>query len=126
MSRVEFSAHHTSHSLGTLICPSQGLRLMQTEDALLCPGADSFAIRNRVPRFVSGSKYSDAFGAQWKKYRLTQLDSYTGTSISRDRLRCCLGEELWQTLAGKTVLECGCGAGRFTEILLGQGAITTS
>jgi SAM-dependent methyltransferase len=37
-----------------------------------------------------------------------------------------LGEELASTIAGKQVLECGCGAGRFTEILLALGAYVTS
>jgi SAM-dependent methyltransferase len=57
---------------------------------------------------------------------LTQLDSFTGHPISRDRLRRCLGDALWQTLRGRDVLECGCGAGRFTEVLLAQGARVTS
>jgi 2-polyprenyl-3-methyl-5-hydroxy-6-metoxy-1,4-benzoquinol methylase len=74
---------------------------------------------------VKSSKYAAAFGAQWKKYRRTQLDSYTGTSISRDRARRCIGEDLWAEFAGKQVLECGCGAGRFTETLLDRGAYGT-
>jgi SAM-dependent methyltransferase len=37
-----------------------------------------------------------------------------------------MGEELLATLSGKSVLECGCGAGRFTEVLLGKGAQLTS
>ncbi|HEY0787434.1 MAG TPA: methyltransferase domain-containing protein, partial [Thermoanaerobaculia bacterium] len=72
------------------------------------------------------SSYADAFGAQWRRYSRTQLDSYTGTTISRDRLRRCLGEELWEGLSGRKVLEAGCGAGRFTEVLLERGAILTS
>jgi 2-polyprenyl-3-methyl-5-hydroxy-6-metoxy-1,4-benzoquinol methylase len=60
--------------------------------------------------------YATAFGNQWYTYRRTQLDSYTGCTYSRDRLdRCVCGLE---TLRGKTVLEVGAGAGRFTEILL--------
>lgn len=37
-----------------------------------------------------------------------------------------LGPTLWNTLDGKVVLECGCGAGRFTEVLLERGAIVHS
>jgi SAM-dependent methyltransferase len=33
---------------------------------------------------------------------------------------------LWAELDGKQVLECGCGAGRFTEVLLGQRAHVVS
>lgn len=41
-------------------------------------------------------------------------------------MRRTLGETLWNALAGKRVLECGCGAGRFTEVLLQRGAYVTS
>ncbi len=78
-----------------------------------------------IPRFA-GSAYTAAFGAQWNRYRRTQLDSYTGTTISRDRARRCLGERLWETLSGAQVLEAGCGAGRFSEVLLARGAYVTS
>jgi 2-polyprenyl-3-methyl-5-hydroxy-6-metoxy-1,4-benzoquinol methylase len=79
-----------------------------------------------IPRFVPAKTYADHFGEQWKRYRQTQLDSYTGIPISRTRLRRCLGEEVWKRLAGLDVLECGCGAGRFTEVLLDEGARVTS
>ncbi len=65
-------------------------------------------------------------GLQWNKYRQTQLDSFTKQPISRDRLVRCIGETLWRDIAGKQVLEAGCGAGRFTEILLAAGARVTS
>jgi len=41
-------------------------------------------------------------------------------------MRRCFGEDAWNALAGKQVLEAGCGAGRFTEVLLKQGANVTS
>ena len=63
------------------------------------------------------TSYATAFGSQWQKYRRTQLDSYTGQPYSRQRLQRCLGESL-DLLRGAAVLEVGCGAGRFTEILL--------
>lgn len=65
--------------------------------------------------------YADSFGLQWNVFRKTQLDSHTGLPISEDRLKRCLGP-VWDSLASMTVLECGCGAGRFTEVLLRQGA----
>jgi SAM-dependent methyltransferase len=107
-------------------CPAHQKPLINRGGALSCPDGDSFLIKRGIPRFVTGPNYADAFGAQWKRYRLAQLDSYTGVPITRDRARRCLGEELWTGLAGKQVLECGCGAGRFTEILLDRGAYVTS
>src|SRR5262249_53083355 len=72
------------------------------------------------------NNYAAAFGAQWKKYRLTQLDSYTKLPISRTRALRCIGEENVGWIGGKRVLECGCGAGRFTEVLLSLGASVIS
>src|SRR5256885_5645773 len=73
--------------------------------------------------------YADAFGLQWNTFRKTQLDSYCGTNISLRRARRCIGPEAWAFLQdhpGSEVLEAGCGAGRFTEILLATGARVTS
>jgi SAM-dependent methyltransferase len=105
-----------------LICTADGQTLQAKPDALICANGHSYAVVNGIPRFVGGSTYADHFGAQWNRYRETQLDSYTGRPITADRIRRCLGEELWNSLPGKTVLECGCGAGRFTEVLLGREA----
>jgi SAM-dependent methyltransferase len=95
-------------------------------DRLTCPAGEAIPVRDGIPRFAGGSNYADHFGLQWNRYRSTQLDSVAGHSLSRDRLRRCMGEDLWGTLGGSRVLECGCGAGRFTEVLLAQGASVTS
>jgi len=89
--------------------------------ALVCPRGCRAPIIRNVPRFVDSDDYAAAFGWQWTHFRRSQLDSYTGTSISRDRLTRCLGGSL-SVVRGQTVLEAGCGAGRFTEILLEAGA----
>ncbi len=85
-----------------------------------------YAVRLSIPRVVeSESNYADAFGEQWKHFRSTQLDSHSGITISRDRLYRCLGSDLVERLGQNDrmqVLEAGCGAGRFTEILLGFSA----
>jgi 2-polyprenyl-3-methyl-5-hydroxy-6-metoxy-1,4-benzoquinol methylase len=106
-----------------VVCPEDSSNLMPESDAaLLCGKGHRFPVRLGIPRLVPESNYADAFGAQWHHYRLTQLDSYTGTHLSRDRLRRCLGEEVCRELErpdGRLqVLEAGCGAGRFTEVLL--------
>jgi SAM-dependent methyltransferase len=75
---------------------------------------------------VRATNYADPFGLQWNRYRVVQLDSYTGHPFSRERLQRCGGEELWRHLQGAHVLEAGCGAGRFTEVLLAEGASVTS
>ncbi len=107
-------------------CPQHKKLLSEQDDRLCCTEGHAFLRINHIPRFVSGSLYADAFGEQWKRYRLTQLDSYTSTTISKDRLYRCLGEPLRTSLKDRHVLECGCGAGRFTELLLELGASVTS
>lgn len=74
-----------------------------------------------VPRFVSPDNYAVSFGIQWNHFRKTQLDSCSGLSISADRFLASTG---WspEALAGKTVLDVGCGAGRFAEVALSFGA----
>src|ERR687888_652824 len=45
----------------------------------------SYPIIRAIPRFVSPANYADNFSFQWNRFRRTQLDSCTGTTISRDR-----------------------------------------
>ncbi len=85
----------------------------------------SYPIIRGIPRFVGAENYSDDFGAQWNRFPMTQLDSFTGLDISESRLARCLRGNL-TNLKGKKVLEAGSGAGRFTEILLKYGAIVHS
>lgn len=73
-----------------------------------------------IPRFVPPDNYAQNFGLQWQIHRNTQLDSYTGTTYSRDRI---FATTNWPTnLTGQRILEAGSGAGRFTEILASTGA----
>lgn len=93
--------------------------LLTTEDGAQYP------IVRGVPRFVPKENYANNFGFQWNRFRETQLDSHTGVPISRDRF---YRSTEWSPddLRDKTVLEVGCGAGRFTEILLSAGAIVVA
>lgn len=104
-----------------LKCPTDGLKLKDRGEEFQCQNGCVWKIVNSIPRFVKGKgNYAASFGVQWQVWRKTQLDSYTGTRISYDRVRRCLGEELWRQLSSSSpcnVLEAGCGAGRFTEVL---------
>src|ERR1041385_6119934 len=104
-----------------LRCLTHQQPLTQGDANLTCPDGCAIPIINNIPRFVSLENYADAFGRQWNKFRKTQLDSYTGTTLSRDRLAGALGGSL-DVIKGKSVLEVGCGAGRFTEVMLKAGA----
>src|SRR5260370_12043780 len=82
-----------------------------------CSEGCRWSIGGGIPRFVGENNYASSFGVQWNKYPRTEVDSYTGKSYSRDGLERCLGAPL-ESLHGKVVLECGSGAGRFTELLI--------
>ncbi len=105
--------------------PIGGGLLTRDDDALLGADGTRYPIVDGIPRFVPASGYADDFGAQWKRFPRTQLDSHSGLTISEDRLARCLRGEL-AALSGKRVLEAGSGAGRFTEVLRRAGAVVHS
>ena len=92
---------------GELICSLDGRRV---------------PIRGCIPRFHEGGEYVASFGKQWNRFRRTQIDKFNGTSLSRDRF---YAGTRWRAeeIQGTRVLEVGCGAGRFTQILLDAGAV---
>lgn len=85
-----------------------------------------YKIVNGIPRILdSDTNYSDNFGLQWNKFKKTQFDSYTGLPLSGKRF---WNNTKWakEELKGKVILEAGCGAGRFTEVLVSTGATVVS
>lgn len=118
--------------LQLLRCPTTGQRLTLEADANNSQlidvgwlasedGQYRYPIRNGIPRFVPQSNYADNFGMQWNHFRKTQLDSHSGHPISADRFWKATG---WrpEDISGQWVLDVGCGAGRFAEIVLKAGA----
>jgi SAM-dependent methyltransferase len=121
-----------SEVLDILRCPQTGQRLLLSEPEyreeriragwlVSEDGKHRYPIRNFIPRFVPESNYADNFGLQWNKFPHTQLDSYSGFPISANRFWKVTG---WhpEEIAGKWVLDVGCGAGRFAEVALQAGA----
>jgi SAM-dependent methyltransferase len=114
------------NKLALLRCTSCGNGDLEFDaDALQCASCGTvFPILRGIPRFVRDDDYAGSFGLQWNVHAQTQLDSFTNTSISRDRL---FEASKWPTrLSGQTILEAGSGAGRFTEVLVGTGATVIS
>jgi len=93
-----------------------------TEGRLICSaGCPPVPIRGSLPRFVPDSGYSENFGEQWNHFCRTQIDKFNGTTLSEDRF---YGGTGWSRdeLKGARILEAGCGAGRFTQVMLDAGA----
>lgn len=107
---------------GNLVCvgglPSSAESL--DEGTMSCGACRrTFAIVGGVPRFVPARHYTDSFGFQWNQHTETQLDSRSGSAITRARFADVTG---WTNLEGQRVLEVGCGSGRFTQVALETGA----
>lgn len=114
--------------LDFLVCPEcrGALRLAaSTHDAdgdiaagsLACDVCrQSYEISQGIPRFVETHPADASFGFQWNRFREEQLDSFNGARLSSERI---YAETGWtrESLAGKRVMELGCGAGRFLEVL---------
>ncbi|MBX3355833.1 MAG: class I SAM-dependent methyltransferase [Phycisphaeraceae bacterium] len=83
-------------------------------------GSTSFPIVRGIPRFVGADNYAGNFGLQWQKHAKLQLDSYNGSTLTRERFFRTTG---WpERMDGDRILEAGSGAGRFSEIMLSTGA----
>lgn len=71
-----------------------------------------FPIEHGIPRFTRHT-YADSFGLQWNEFSRLQLDSRSGTRLSRSRLESEIPADFrWRP---GFVLDAGCGAGRFLE-----------
>ena len=99
---------------------------MKKQNSQFVSKNNNYKIIKGIPRFVNKKNYNESFGFQWNQYKKTQLDSYTGFPLSERRLERCMGKKLCDSISNKLILEAGCGAGRFTEILLKWGAYVVS
>ena len=84
---------------------------------LVCKGCDNtYPVIRGIPRFVPNEDYADSFGFQWNQFRREQLDSDNGAGFSRQRFLVETGLSK-EDLKGLRVIEAGCGAGRFLEVV---------
>ena len=105
---------------GILVCPRCASALPGfaewTEDATTCPGCGhDFVVVGGVPRFVESDAYVSSFSYEWNRHRRTQLDSETSRE-SEETFREKTGLRP-EDVAGKLVLDVGCGMGRFAEVV---------
>jgi SAM-dependent methyltransferase len=87
-------------------------------DGLIDNDGRIFPKINGVIRIAGQDNYAGNFGYQWNKFRQTQIDHEEGSvSISKIRF---FSETNWsiESLDGSDILEVGCGAGRFSQVVL--------
>jgi SAM-dependent methyltransferase len=101
-----------------LISPYNHDLLKPNSDGLTDSEGRVFPEVNGVVRIVSGDNYTDNFGFQWNKFSKTQIDrEKKDFLVSKVRF---FEETNWDPLSlkGCNVLEVGCGAGRFSQVVL--------
>ena len=107
--------------LGILRCLHCQRRLVCEAEALVCLNcASRYPVVDGIPRFVEQQFYAGSFGFQWLKHDKTQLDNESSRKSEKDFiLRTRFRPE---ELAGKLVLDVGCGMGRYAEVATKWGA----
>lgn len=107
-------------ALKCMACGSEGLSAGDSSWRCSACGRE-YPILEGVSRFVDAEHYAGSFGFQWNRFSRTQLDSANGTTLSRDAFVEKTGWQL-SSLAGRRVLDAGCGMGRFAEVAADAGA----
>ena len=104
-----------------LLCPTCGSDL-SVEDAasLTCSSGHTVPVVRGIPRFTAPSSYADSFGFEWTEFPRLQLDDESGTE-SEETFRTKTGLTA-EDVRGRTVLDAGCGMGRFTDVVARWGA----
>jgi len=91
----------------------------------MAPSGDSYPIVRGVPRFVSEENYAASFGRQWNRWPRVQFEAENeGLPMAGHTTR------MWETvtaapaaLNGATVVEFGCGSGRFLDVVRARGGV---
>lgn len=103
-----------------LVCPSCGAPMEASSDALSCRSGHAFRVVDGIPRFTPPSSYADSFGFEWTSFPRLQLDSVENHE-SEETFRGKTGL-VPDDVDGRTVLDAGCGMGRFTHVVARWGA----
>lgn len=103
-----------------LACPVCAARMTLTPERVVCSRGHGFPIVDGVPRFTSPSTYADSFGFEWTSFPTLQLDTdRRRESEETFRIKTGLNPE---AVRGRTVLDVGCGMGRFSDVVARWGA----
>jgi SAM-dependent methyltransferase len=103
-----------------LMNPSNGSELLMMEDKLIDGDGKIFPKINGAYRMTGEQNYTASFGFQWNKFQTTQIDNDNDVNSYVQSKRRFFAETNWQDedLRDQNVLEVGCGAGRFSRVML--------
>jgi SAM-dependent methyltransferase len=92
------------------------------EGFLSCACGARIPVCSGIPRFVPADFEVESFSFQWLKHRRTQLDR----KDSKESEETFFPKTLFRPgeLQGKTVLDAGCGMGRFLDVVSKHGAVS--
>ena len=121
--------------LDILCCPFTSARLelaieraepdgQVTAGELVSERGERYPIVDGVPRFAVTESYAASFGVEWSRWSRTQFDSENVGGPMEGHT-----ESMWNAVTGKgaaslegqTIVEYGCGPGRFLEIVRAKG-----
>lgn len=101
-----------------IINPKNNSPLKYTDKGLVDTLGNIFPIVKGVPRISESENYTENFGMQWNKFDKTQLDNQIeGLNLSALRFFAATHWDKEDT-SGKSILEVGSGAGRFSKVVL--------
>jgi SAM-dependent methyltransferase len=112
-----------SLAMPILVCPACGASVELEDPGVRCRDCGrtySRNPRNGVISFVEEESYTESFGLQWKTFSREQLDN-DRIHDSERRFRQETGF-FPEHIAGKIVLDAGCGMGRFLDVVSWDGA----
>lgn len=101
-----------------LVNPFTNAVLAVTVEGLKDSEGNVFPFTGGAYRIAGNDNYTDNFGFQWNKFTRTQIDRESANSTqSKTRF---FAQTNWdkENLSGKNILEVGCGAGRFSQVVL--------
>lgn len=112
---------HESLELQTAVTNGEG---MVVTGSLRSSSGRSYPILRGIPRFVNEECYSTSFGYEWNRWPRVQFESENvGRPMAGHTTH------MWETITGieprlvadKTIVEFGCGPGRFLDIVRKKG-----
>ncbi len=125
------------HFIAILVCPEDQSTLVLRKNVkfrdqeiitgqLICKKWEhKYPITNGIPRFVSDQKYTESFGFEWGRWSRVQFEDKDSDPVMKGYTRSYFQKITTftpKTILGKTIVEFGCGPGRFLDLLRRDGA----